>query len=472
MAAGRLGTTTAFIIAPLIARSAGRMLTATPRAARSAAWTTGLLVAIAAAFVPVIWVVASGLVLVSLAVRRWAWPVSVANAAIVVIAPFAALFPWSVTLLSRPSAFLLEAGITPAGLASASLRPDTLLLLSPGGPGLPPVWVTAGFGLAVVATLLRRRTGVVVAGWSVAIAGFAAALAVSRSTVTVATTGATTSAWPGMALVIAAIGLLIAAAPAAEWLASGLGGDRSRPQGPEAPVGADRAAGTPPRALAILALAAVASAPVLAGWFWVAGGVRGPVATVSSPVLPAFVAASATAGAQDRTLVLRDKNGVVDYTVVRQGDPTLGEPELVLPARRAGARGPGRVHAAIRRAGNGPCVERGKAPTIPALHWAITKAGWETMNSGAPTTGSLSLSLRIFGSAIEAPRGSGATALTAGAGFRSTQWFTHKPMQPRRTSPCAGALTSARSTKRRGALGLRCDRAFARATAAASGLRR
>jgi GT2 family glycosyltransferase len=375
VAAGRLGTTTAFIIAPLIARSAGRMLTAGPRAARSAAWATGLLVAIAAAFVPIVWVVAAGLVLVMLAVRRWAWPASAVNAAIVVLTPFAALFPWSLKLLASPSAFLLEAGITPAGLASASLRPGTLLLLSPGGPGLPPAWVTAGLGLAIVATLLRRRVRLVAAGWSVAVAGFAAALAMSRSTVDANTTGTAISAWPGTALAIAAIGLLIAAAPAAEWLASGLVADRSRARGPEAGAGDDRAAGAPPRALAILVLAVAASAPVLAAWFWMAGGVRGPVTTVSSPVLPAFVAALSADGAQDRTLVLRENDGVLDYTVVRQGDPTLGAPELTgyPPAEQALAD----QVAALAAAGAGG-GDTGEALSEFGIRWVLLPSPVDT----------------------------------------------------------------------------------------------
>ena len=37
---------------------------------------------------------------------------------------------------------------------------------------------------------------------------------------------------------------------------------------------------------------------------------------------------------------------------------------------------------------------------MPALHWAMTSSGSEMMNSGEPITGSLSLSLRMFGSAI------------------------------------------------------------------------
>ena len=56
VAAGRLGTAVAFILLPLIAVSAGRMLTAAPRQARRAAWATGLLIALAAAFAPLTWV--------------------------------------------------------------------------------------------------------------------------------------------------------------------------------------------------------------------------------------------------------------------------------------------------------------------------------------------------------------------------------------------------------------------------------
>jgi GT2 family glycosyltransferase len=360
IAAGRLGTATAFIIVPVIARTAAATLTAPPRRARSAAWATGLLVALAAAFVPLVWAVAAGLALVVLVVGRWGWPLlsgklplvrpsaggsqpagrpfSVVNAAIVVLTPLAVLFPWSLHLLASPSAFLLEAGVQPSGLASASLRPGALLLLSPGGPGLPPAWVTVGFGLAVVSALLGRRTALVASGWAVAVAGFAAGIAVSRSTVT-SVDGGSTSAWPGTALVIAALGLLIAAAPAAEWLASGLVGDNGTGITPDGTI-AGRRAGVPPRPVAILALVAVASAPLLAGWFWMAGGVRGPVTTVSSPVLPAFVAASSAGGLQYRTLVLRQDNGALTFSVIRQADPALGEPELTgyAPADQALAR--------------------------------------------------------------------------------------------------------------------------------------
>ena len=58
VAAGRIGTAVAFVLLPLIGIAAGRMLTAPPRRARRAAWAAGLLVAVAAAFVPLVWPIA------------------------------------------------------------------------------------------------------------------------------------------------------------------------------------------------------------------------------------------------------------------------------------------------------------------------------------------------------------------------------------------------------------------------------
>ncbi len=376
IAAGRLGTATAVIIVPLIARAAATMVTAPPRRARRAAWATGLLVALASAFVPLVWVVAAALSLIAMIVGRWgwpllagklplgrpsaggsppsAWPLSVVNAVIVAATPFAVLFPWSLHLLASPSAFLLEAGVQPSGLASASLRPGALLLLSPGGPGLPPAWVTAGLGLAVVAALVGRRMALVASGWAVAVAGFAAAIVVSRSTVT-SVDGGHTSAWPGTALVIAALGLLIAAAPAAQWLAGGLAGKPAA-----GGAGGSSRAGFPPRPVAILALVAVASAPLLAGWFWVTGGVRGPVTTVSSPVLPAFVAASSAGGLEYRTLVLRQDGSGLDLLRPAQQRPNAGRGRAhrIRPGRPcacpAGRRPRGARRLGRGRSGAGP----------------------------------------------------------------------------------------------------------------------
>jgi GT2 family glycosyltransferase len=334
IAAGRLGTAVAFVLLPLIGISAGRMLTGTPKKARRAAWAVGLLVAVAAAFAPLAWIFAVVFALGVLAARRWLLAADPVNSAIVALVPFFVLFPWSLHLLTDPVSFVTEAGVQTAGLTTTGLGPRQLLALSPGGPGLPPVWVTVGFGLALVAVLLpTRRTWVTAVGWCVAIVGFAAAVALSRINVTTDGGGQPAAGWPGVALALAALGLLLAVAPAAGWLAEIASNGRVISPEPDTAVPPSRAAagggyGPFSRALAIVALVAAASTPVLAGLYWLRNGVQGPVGSVSSPLLPAFVSASSTSGQQYRTLILRPNGNVLDYAVVRQSDPTLGEPEL------------------------------------------------------------------------------------------------------------------------------------------------
>ena len=130
------------------------------------------------------------------------------------------------------------------------------------------------------------------AGWCVTVVGLIVAIAVSRITVTPAGGGEPAKGWPGVAMAVAALGLLVAAAPAAQWLAE----TASRRSG---------AAGGARRLLAGVALAAAASAPVLVAVYWVTDGVRGPIGSVTTPLLPAFVSASSSSGGQYRTLVLR-----------------------------------------------------------------------------------------------------------------------------------------------------------------------
>ncbi|HEY0936072.1 MAG TPA: glycosyltransferase family 2 protein, partial [Trebonia sp.] len=121
VAAGRLGTAVAFVLLPLIAVSAGRMLTAAPRQARRAAWATGLLIGLAAAFAPFTWVLGLVFAACALGARRWLVAVNPVNAAVVAAAPFLVLFPWSLHLLTRPSAFLSEAGLSVPGLTTRGL---------------------------------------------------------------------------------------------------------------------------------------------------------------------------------------------------------------------------------------------------------------------------------------------------------------------------------------------------------------
>jgi GT2 family glycosyltransferase len=331
VAAGRLGSAVAFVLLPLIGITVGRMLTRPPRLARRAAWATGLLVAVAAAFVPLAWPIAVVAALGAAAAWRWFGRATVINAGIVALVPAAVLLPWSFRLLASPSLVLLEAGIQRPGLAAAGLRPESVLLLSPGGPGIPPAWVTAGLVLAAFGALLARRRMVLVqVGWGLALGGLAIALAVSMIAVTAPEGGFQVSAWPGLALAVAAAGLLVAATPLVESAVRASARARDATAGRLADIGWHRV-------MLLASLAVAASAPVLAAGYWLATGVRGPIAAAGPQILPAFVAASSSGPDQTRTLVLRQEGGTLAYTVLRNSDPVLGEPELIpaAPATKA-----------------------------------------------------------------------------------------------------------------------------------------
>ncbi|HWG60133.1 MAG TPA: glycosyltransferase [Streptosporangiaceae bacterium] len=317
VAGGRFGSAVAFALLPTIALLAARIFTETRTRARRAAWATGLVIAIATAFVPLVWVVAVlAAVLTAAAFARKRAGVAV-NIAIAVLVPPVLLLPWTLELFTNRAQFFLEAGLQGPGLASSRLPARSLLMLSPGGPGLPPYWVTAGLILAALAALLTRRRRLVLIGWSVALLGLLTAVLMSRLLVTPQSGGEAVPAWPGIALAIAAVGMLLAAVAAADGLPGRLRDGRWRR----------------PRGLVALALAVVAcTAPLLAAVSWLAGGVRGPVKVSAGPVLPPFVAVSAHSATQPRTLVLRTHNGAVSYEVLRGADPLIGASALTAPA--------------------------------------------------------------------------------------------------------------------------------------------
>jgi GT2 family glycosyltransferase len=353
VAAGRLGTAAAFVLLPLAGIMIGRMLAAPPRAARRAAWAAGLIIAIAAAFVPLVWPIAVLAALAAVAAWPWLGPRTVVNAVIAAAVPVAILEPWAFHLVMSPSAFFAEAGLSRPGLAVAGLRPGSLFLLSPGGPGLPPVWVTAGLVLPAFGALLaRRRMALVYAGWSVALAGLALALVVSRVRVTPPQGGPAVSAWPGIAIAIAGAGLLLAAAPLIE--AAG------RPLRQAADLITGRMPRTDWRILVTLASFAVGvSAPVLAAGYWLAGGTGGTVTGASPQILPAFVAATSAGPNRNRTLVLRQVGTTLSYAVLRDTDPVLGEPELTETS--SSTHPLAGVVASLAAAGSGDAGDTGQA---------------------------------------------------------------------------------------------------------------
>ena len=363
VAAGRIGTAVAFVLLPLIGIAAGRMLTGPAQAGPPCGvggrpahrGGRGLRAAGVADRDPRRGRPGRGL--------AWLGRATAINAAIVAVVPAAVLVPWTFHLVTSPSAFFLEAGIERPGLAAVVLRPESVLLLRPGGPGLPPAWVTAGLLLSAFGALLaRRRLPLVYAGWAIALGGLVAALVVSR--VLMRPPGGTAvSAWPGVATAVAAVGLLLAAAPLIEAAALALGpaGD-----GLTGRAGDDRAgrfpastASTASRVAVLAGLTVAASAPVLAAGYWLAAGVRGPVTTAGPQILPPFVASSSAGSDQTRTLVLRPDGAALSYTVLRETDPVLGEPEL--PESSSATRALDGVVASLGAASGGDGGDPGEA---------------------------------------------------------------------------------------------------------------
>jgi GT2 family glycosyltransferase len=344
VAAGRLGTAVLLVLLPPIAVLAGRVFTAPRRRARRAAWAAALLIAVVTAFVPLFWLIAAVAMAVGVAIR---YRRSRALDALIVLAvPPLLLLPWSFDILTHPARLFLEAGLARPGLATAGLPARSLLLLSPGGPGLPPFWVTAGLALAAtVAVVASNRRGMVLAGWAVGVTGLIIAAAVSRVVITEAGQAAPVRAWPGPALAVAAAGLLLAVVAAVGDARGLLRAGRWRM----------------PAGLAVLGLGVVAcTAPVLAAAYWVTTGVTGPVRPTAGKLLPEFVAVSSQTGQRLRTLVLQPApHGGVTYLVLRDTDPLIGSPELALPA--AAQRALGKTVAILTAPDGGAVADQGRA---------------------------------------------------------------------------------------------------------------
>ena len=326
IAAGRFGAAVAFVLLPLVVAQAVRMFTESGQRAGRAAWATGLLVAIAGAFVPLLWLVLFVTCLLAAIVFRTTRRGLLGNLTIATLTPPVLLLPWTLTLRSHPSQLFGEAGLPQSGAAVSGLPARSLLLLSPGGPGLPPYWVTAGLlGVALAALLAGRRRRLIMAGWGLALTGLLAAVVVSHLVVQ-PEDGGPVVVWAGLPLALAAVGLLLAAVAGADALGRMLAG-----------VKGWRAilSGRGPWA-ALLGLVAC-STPVLAATAWLSSGVGGPIHRVSNPVVPELVAVAAGQSRQVRTLVLNSAGGQVSYLLLRGPSPSLADASLTPPADAQGA---------------------------------------------------------------------------------------------------------------------------------------
>ncbi|MFE6866431.1 glycosyltransferase [Kitasatospora sp. NPDC057692] len=331
LAQGRIGTAVLAVLLPPLARAAaitaglGIRDESAAKGARPgwrSAWMTVLLLTLATAFVPLVWALAVPLclaMLVTAVVRGGAFGSGATalrllglRVLVILAVPVGVLAPWSLQVLAHPQRLLLEAGLP--GLHGAGPTATGLLLVNPGGAGVPPVWLSAGVVLAALAALLRAdRRRAVLAAWGAAGAGLLFAVAVAGTSVTPASGGPAVPAWSGPATLLAGVALLAAAAIGADGANARVAGIAF---GWRQPVAA-------------LVVAAAVLAPLGTGLWWAVTGADGPLHRDRGAQVPAFIAEQAGTTDRSRTLVVTGdpKGGSVDYTVVRGAGLTLGQAE-------------------------------------------------------------------------------------------------------------------------------------------------
>ncbi|WP_046471474.1 glycosyltransferase family 2 protein [Allosalinactinospora lopnorensis] len=307
---GRLGTALVHAMLPVLGLLMLRILTLPPRRSRRAAWALALFLSVATAFVPLVWLLTLVLgVLAAVAFGHVGRRLYV-SIGIVLVTPLVLLLPWSLSLFRHPSMWLLEAGLHQPGDSPAS--PGQLLMLSPGGPGTPPVWVTAGFILAALCALLLLRQRMLVSiGWSAALFGILVAIIIGHIAVAPHYGGPAAPAWPGVALAFAATAMLLSAATAAQsfGLLVRLGGLR--------------------RVFALSVAVLALTTPVSAAAVWMWNGVQGPLDGDAGPTIPGYLTSFSGDGTEVRTLVLApEEDGAVTYSVLRGQEPRIGEEQL------------------------------------------------------------------------------------------------------------------------------------------------
>ncbi|QYA99167.1 glycosyltransferase [Streptomyces anulatus] len=305
LATGRLGTAVLLVLLPLTARAgvAAHGLrvdsAAGERGSWRATWAYTLLLTVMMAFTPIVWPLAVVLGIGVLVLRRGDITAYGLRFVAAVGTPVLVLAPWSLTLLTNPSALLTEAGLD-IGTGTASGL--DLLGISPGGPGAAGGILLLGIVLAALAALLRgERQFAVRAAWAVALVGFLFAAVANGST------------WAGPATLVYGAALIAAALVGAD-------GARIRV--------AEQSFGWRQPVAALIALAAGA-APVLAAFGWMIGGADGPLERRDPVQVPAFVAEESTTRDQPRTLVLGGSSpDSVAYSLVRGSGARLGDGEL------------------------------------------------------------------------------------------------------------------------------------------------
>lgn len=316
---GRIGTLITAVVLPFAIRSGVRLSRRTGTIRRAGG--TALLMSVILAATPAVWLIG---VIVALGASVVAWRRLHSEAAgiivrfaIAMLVPLLALMPWTLHLLTNPSLFLLEPGLDIPAIVDPNLRPLDVLLLHPGGPGMNPLWVTAGLLLASVLALFRRDTLPLVGAWWV-LGLLALVLGVLQSLVLITPPGGLVDVrpWPGPMTLVLGLAMIAASAVAVE-------GVRERFAGQDFSLG---------QPLAAVAAITALIVPFAAAVWWIPATDEIVVRAPRSDV-PAFVAAEAVGPQAPRTLVLSDNGeGVVRYTLLSGSALALGDAETAPPA--------------------------------------------------------------------------------------------------------------------------------------------
>jgi GT2 family glycosyltransferase len=316
VAGGRIDVAAVAILLPQVLRA---VIAALRRGLAAGAWRyslgAGLVLAVAVAFAPVLWLVAVPSAVLGIGYLERESDVSATLgrllAAVVVLAvPIVVLVPWSGHLISHPRLLVTGSGLPEFYAAHHAPSALSLALLHAGGPAQPPIWI--GFAVLAAGLLgLNRQSRMAVArtGVSLLVIGVAVAIAITRNADV--TKGVPDSRhWPGLALLVAGAGALMSA------LVAVVG---ARPALRQQDFGWRQ-----PAAVVLVGLALISSVWLAVGW--VIRGAGRPLTAGSSEVLPPYAQALLAKPTAPRAVVIDRTGSQVRYAVVRDAaGPRLGD---------------------------------------------------------------------------------------------------------------------------------------------------
>lgn len=322
IAGGRIDVVVVAIVLPQLIRAG---ISAVRQGARG--WhrgaAAGLLLAVVAAFSPVLWLLALPALLIGVGLLEWESDESAAilgrliPVVVILAVPFMVLLPWSWHVLTQPRLLLAGSGLPEFYTSHSAPAGLPLVLLRAGGPAQPPVWVGIPIVAAALLGLTRRsRVAAARTGAVLLVGGIAVAVAITRDAGVSAGLPASRH-WPGVVLLVAGAGALLAVLVAATGARPAL---REQDFGWRQP------------AAVVLVLTAVVATVTLAG-SWLVRGAGGPLAADNARMLPLFIQSELDLKpTAPRALVLASTGPVVSYALVRRpGGPQLGDADTDPP---------------------------------------------------------------------------------------------------------------------------------------------